>query len=652
MKKLWHILIFLGFFIFLPKTACAEDELQLPPFPIKVCEFEHLNATKSYRIEFQTTNTSEEKTKYVKATRFFNYYPKGKELKSTVFNRKGLIVTNTIFLRIHQGNIVLNPDDVLVFHHQGYFKLKLTFVGSEEDGNDRVWNFHCDILDKNGKVIENPVAFAEVRAKKEIESLDHLPKKYKDAFLAELATKHDYMDIYAVLEKAIKRNAATPEKLELFDLVEEKRARLTEDEIAEFEKAVELCQNSEQERTIREDILRAADATVPNLNCTIAVPRTGESLPREVTFTPAVTASMKLSWTFNGESYRGTAQENTVYTAHCAFTLADGKRLIPWKSKVTINDSAEVQELLEENGKYTIAYTFPATEPLVQTYEITWDGNGGTGTMTPTPVTNGKLRLPKCSFTPPTGQQFDAWLVNGTQHSSGEEIEITNNVTIVAQWKAIPPSSESRSPRASDRHVPEESTVRLHARDGSGAYVDGSARALGNARELVVVKKDRTKWELSLRDASGREVYSNALMLVTVPVESIGRENLRLLVDGVYTSFSVSEDGKSITFPAYFTKDGQRPAEDLLFEAHGIEVRGKHTTLPGEDYRFIVEEKSARKFEVKLLNAQGKEMHTTGPVWISFPAPEGDFSCLTVKCDGRETTFEIVNGRVRVATII
>lgn len=651
MKKILCLLALLFVVIAIPSVTNAEAERKLPPIPEKITTNDSEKRNYFHKLIYTDENFNKKDgcEEYIKGIKSVEYRATGCFWKFTKLN-----MSFTPFrLSLKPIKYPLVAGGTLTVRNPNYLTVRFTLIEAHPGQRVRIpWTFHWEILDDQDRPIDEPVNFAKEKAKKQIEELDRLRAEDKKVLLEELEKLTDYSPVFALLERAKKENEAAPEKYVLVDFLKEKANALTDDEIASFKRRIDAADLPNESSEIKQEMEAAAAKTVTSIRCAIPAPRTGESLPREAVLTPVETAIAQLSWTFNGAPYSGTAQDNTVYTAHYAFTLADGKRLIPGKSKITINDSTEVQELLEENGKYTIAYTFPATEPLVQTYEITWDGNGGTGTMTPTPVTNGKLRLPKCSFTPPTGQQFDAWLVNGTQHSSGEEIEITNNVTIVAQWKAIPPSSESHSPRASDRHVPEESTVRLHARDGSGVYVDGSARALGNARELVVLKKNPTKWELSLRDASGREVYSDALMLVTVPVESIGRENLRLLVDGVYTCFSVSEDGKSITFPAYFTKDGKRPVEDLLFEAHGIEVYGKHTTLPSEDCRLVVEEKSARKFGVKLLNAQGKEMHMTDPVWISFPAPEGDFSRLTVKCDGRETTFEIVNGRVRVATII
>ena len=69
------------------------------------------------------------------------------------------------------------------------------------------------------------------------------------------------------------------------------------------------------------------------------------------------------------------------------------------------------------------------------TYEVTFDANGGGGTMTPNPVTvnaGEKLTLPECTFTPPTtDKEFDKWEAG----NPGEQVEITSDCVIRAIWK-------------------------------------------------------------------------------------------------------------------------------------------------------------------------------------------------------------------------
>ena len=51
---------------------------------------------------------------------------------------------------------------------------------------------------------------------------------------------------------------------------------------------------------------------------------------------------------------------------------------------------------------------------------------------------NGEYTLPECTFTAPTGKQFKAWSVGGTEYNTGDSITISTPTTITATWTAIP----------------------------------------------------------------------------------------------------------------------------------------------------------------------------------------------------------------------
>ena len=74
-------------------------------------------------------------------------------------------------------------------------------------------------------------------------------------------------------------------------------------------------------------------------------------------------------------------------------------------------------------------------------YTITFDPNGGSGTMAPVKVTNGSsYTLPGCTFTPPAGKAFDKWRISGVYrtYAPGDKITVTDNITVTAVWKALP----------------------------------------------------------------------------------------------------------------------------------------------------------------------------------------------------------------------
>ncbi len=128
-------------------------------------------------------------------------------------------------------------------------------------------------------------------------------------------------------------------------------------------------------------------------------------------------------------------KEGVDYTLpKCTFTPPEGKEFAGW---------------LAVNGK-----VYPAGHSVYSTYDqslkatwkdkeaaeitITFDPNGGTGTMQPMKVKSGeKFKLPKCTFTPPEGKEFAGWLaVNGKVYPAGDIVSSINSSVLKATWKS------------------------------------------------------------------------------------------------------------------------------------------------------------------------------------------------------------------------
>ena len=117
----------------------------------------------------------------------------------------------------------------------------------------------------------------------------------------------------------------------------------------------------------------------------------------------------------------------------CTFTPPEGKEFAGW---------------LAVNGN-----VYPAGHDVFSTYDqslkatwkdkevtevtISFDPNGGTGTMQPMKVKSGEeFELPKCTFTPPEGKEFAGWLaVNGNVHPAGEVVTSSIDQSFKATWK-------------------------------------------------------------------------------------------------------------------------------------------------------------------------------------------------------------------------
>ena len=83
--------------------------------------------------------------------------------------------------------------------------------------------------------------------------------------------------------------------------------------------------------------------------------------------------------------------------------------------------------------KFTVDYTAAPT-----TYTVSFDANGGTGSMGDVTGVSGEYTLPACTFTAPTDKQFKAWSVGGSEKAVGDKITVTANTTVTAVWEDIP----------------------------------------------------------------------------------------------------------------------------------------------------------------------------------------------------------------------
>ena len=115
----------------------------------------------------------------------------------------------------------------------------------------------------------------------------------------------------------------------------------------------------------------------------------------------------------------------------CAFTAPVGKEFKAWEvggEEKAVGDSITV------NANTTVKALWKQKPPV--TYTVSFDKNGGSGSMTPMTVTTGQsLMLPSCTFTPPAGKVFDKWEINGTKYDAGEAVNnIISDTVVKATW--------------------------------------------------------------------------------------------------------------------------------------------------------------------------------------------------------------------------
>ena len=135
------------------------------------------------------------------------------------------------------------------------------------------------------------------------------------------------------------------------------------------------------------------------------------------------------------------ATEGTYFTAARASDWTGGtvSKVDGWD--VLTLDNRDVKEVTYKydtgNAKIgKVAFTLK-TEVPPKYITISFDPNGGTGTMKPTRVKAGVgYTLPECTFTPPEGKEFAGWLaVNGNVYPAGHDVYSTYDQSLKATWK-------------------------------------------------------------------------------------------------------------------------------------------------------------------------------------------------------------------------
>ena len=117
----------------------------------------------------------------------------------------------------------------------------------------------------------------------------------------------------------------------------------------------------------------------------------------------------------------------------CTFTPPEGREFAGW---LAVNGT-----VYPAGTKVISSYdqSFKATwkDKEVAKVTITFDPNGGTGTMQPMKVKSGEeFELPKCTFTPPKGKEFAGWLAeNGKVYPAGDIVYSTGDSVLKATWK-------------------------------------------------------------------------------------------------------------------------------------------------------------------------------------------------------------------------
>lgn len=205
-------------------------------------------------------------------------------------------------------------------------------------------------------------------------------------------------------------------------------------------------------------------------------------------------------------------------------------------------------------------------------YTVSFDENGGSGTMASIGGIRGAYELPECSFTAPAGKKFKAWNVDGTEYDAGETITVSKNTTVTAVWKNIEKTTVAVNENAQtfeyDSNAKSFAIVGANVTDGftveykkDGADVVSPTDA-GNYDVIISRAEDGTYKEYSKTIPNGLKItpkdITGAAVGVFVPMTYNGNAQIpqaSVTIDGL-TATGVWSEVTNVADTTTFTANG------------------------------------------------------------------------------------------------
>ena len=212
--------------------------------------------------------------------------------------------------------------------------------------------------------------------------------------------------------------------------------------------------------------------------------------------------------TFDGNGGTGsmepvTVEEGSRYVLPaCGFTAPAGQEFKAWEIGGIEYNAGDDYVVL---GNTEIKALWKDSAVIPTTFTITFNANGGTGSMEPVTVEEGsRYPLPACGFTAPDGQEFKAWEIGGIEYNAGDDYVVLGNTEIKALWK-------------DSAVIPTTFTITFNANGGTGSMEpvtveEGSRYPLPACGFIPPVNMQFSGWALS---ADGSVIADGAIMVTS-----------------------------------------------------------------------------------------------------------------------------------------
>ena len=113
----------------------------------------------------------------------------------------------------------------------------------------------------------------------------------------------------------------------------------------------------------------------------------------------------------------------------CEFTAPEGQQFKAWaigSKEYAVGDKATIK------ADTTVKAVW---EDIPVTYTVSFDANGGSGTMEDVTVREGDYTLPENGFTAPEGKEYKAWSISGKEYSPNDVYRVSDDTVVIALWQ-------------------------------------------------------------------------------------------------------------------------------------------------------------------------------------------------------------------------
>ena len=295
--------------------------------------------------------------------------------------------------------------------------------------------------------------------------------------------------------------------------------------------------------------------------------------------------------------------------------------------------------------KVTVNYTVPVT-----TYTVSFDANGGTGTMADVTGVTGSYTLPACTFTAPSDKQFKGWATSaGGSVISGTTYEVSSDTTFYAIWESKEYSITVTDGKATIgagseiSKAAEGTAVTLTANAAPSGKVFDKWEVVSGGITLADVNSATTTFTMPASAVSVKATYK------TTPVTTY---NLTTQVNGGHGTISASKTGLTAGSTETITFN-----PEVGYEIDTVTVNGTATSVSGNTLNVTMNENKTvvvtyKAIEYNITVTDGKA--TIGAGSEISKAAQGTTVTLTAGAAPTGKVFdkwEVVSGGITLADV-